>query len=53
MNAVFAVLADYALAHPTDGKFYIVGAGITSVNVSRFPSAPVSLALALKGRIPT
>ena len=47
MRAVFALLCDYALAH-RDRKFYIVGGGITAVNVSRVPSEPVSLSLAVR-----
>jgi len=42
-----AMLADQALAHP-DGKLYITGGGIRSLNVTTLPARYGQLALALQ-----
>ncbi len=47
MRALFAILADFALAHP-DGKFYIVGGGVERVQAATIPSEPRNLSLAVR-----
>jgi len=47
LRIAFALLADYALAHPTDGKLYVSGGGIRSLTFSAFPATYPRLALAL------
>src|SRR4051794_11611075 len=47
MRIPLALLADHALAHPTDGKLYVTGGGITSLAFSVFPARHSHLALAL------
>ena len=37
MNFVFGLLADFAVAHPTDGKLYIVGGGLQAFTVQALP----------------
>lgn len=47
MRIPLALLADHALAHPTDGKLYITGGGLRSLSFSAFPATYAHLALAL------
>jgi hypothetical protein len=42
-----ALLADSAVAHPTDGKLYVIGGGIRSLPFAGFPATHPHFALAL------
>lgn len=47
MRIPLALLADYAIAHQTDGKLYITGGGIRALRFPSFPATQPHLALAL------
>ncbi|MGD0863753.1 MAG: hypothetical protein ABSA21_13530 [Candidatus Limnocylindrales bacterium] len=47
MRISLALLADHAIAHPTDGKLYITGGGLKSLPFAAFPAVLPHLALAL------
>ena len=47
MRALFAFLADYALAHP-DGKMYIIGGGVELLRPPSFPYVHPSISLATR-----
>jgi tetratricopeptide (TPR) repeat protein len=47
MKLALALLADYALAHETDGKLYVTGGGIRVLRFADFPAVQPHLALAL------
>jgi len=47
MRIALALLADHAIAHPTDGKLYVTGGGLRSLLFAAFPAVLPHLALAL------
>lgn len=47
MRIALALLADYASAHQTDGRLYVMGGGIRSLTFPTFPATQPRLALAL------
>jgi tetratricopeptide (TPR) repeat protein len=47
MRIPLALLADHALAHPTDGKLYVTGGGIRSLSFPGFPATYAHLSLAV------
>lgn len=51
MKALFAFLADFALAHP-DGKLYVVGGGIDTLVFQNLPAASPQLSLVVRIEFP-
>jgi hypothetical protein len=48
VRLALALLADSAIANQTDGKLYVLGGGIDTVQFERFPAQLPALSLALK-----
>lgn len=47
MRVPFAFLADFGLAHP-DGKIYVIGGGLDTIQVPSFPAMHPQITLVLK-----
>ncbi len=48
MRVPFAFLADYAMAHPTDSKMYVIGGGFDTLFTYNFPTAHPQLSVVVR-----
>jgi hypothetical protein len=48
MRLAVAIVADAAIANPRDGKLYVLGGGIDTLEFERFPAQLPALSLAVK-----
>jgi len=48
MRVRFAFLADYALAHPTDSKLYVIGGGFDTIWAPAFPARHPQLSVVVR-----